>query len=74
MDGEVLAQPIVVLGKIIIPKDNKVVVEILVQWANLPQEAATWEEYHVTKQFPSFDPWGQGSTPGEGNVVSLEAE
>lgn len=47
--------------------------EIHVQWANLPKESATWEDYyHLKNQFPSFDTWGQGSLGGEGGVTSLE--
>ncbi|XP_019154659.1 PREDICTED: CASP-like protein 5C3 [Ipomoea nil] len=61
-EGEVLAQPIAVLNKRLIKRNNNAVTQILVQWANFPEEAATWEYYyHVTKQFPTFDPWGQGS-------------
>lgn len=37
IDGEILAQPIAVLDKRLIKKGNKVVVEIVVQWANLPK-------------------------------------
>ncbi|XP_031108696.1 uncharacterized protein LOC116013188 [Ipomoea triloba] len=70
-EGEVLAQPVAVLNKRLVKRDNKAVTQILVQWANLPEEAATWEDYHhVTSQFPTFDPWGQGSGGGEGNVMT----
>ncbi|XP_019163579.1 PREDICTED: uncharacterized protein LOC109159923 [Ipomoea nil] len=71
----VLAQPLASLGKRLIKKNNQAEVEILVQWANLPKEAATWENYHhITKQFPEFDPWGQGSLEGEGNVTNKEGK
>lgn len=51
-DGEVLAEPIAALGKMILKKNNVGEVEILVQWANLPIEEATWENYyHIKKQF-----------------------
>ena len=36
-------------------KGNQVVIEVLVQWANIVIEDATWEEYHkLLQQFPNF--------------------
>ncbi|XP_019197193.1 PREDICTED: uncharacterized protein LOC109191075 [Ipomoea nil] len=56
-EGEMLAHPMVVLNKRLVKRDNKAVTQILVQWANLPKESATWEDfYHITHQFPTFDP------------------
>ncbi|XP_019160031.1 PREDICTED: uncharacterized protein LOC109156634 [Ipomoea nil] len=71
-EGMVLTRPVAALGKGMVKRNNAAEVEILVQWANLSEEAATWENYHhVIKQFPNFNPWGQGSNEGEGNVMIL---
>lgn len=43
LDGEVLAELLVVLDKRIVKKNNAAEIEILVQWANLPAKEATWE-------------------------------
>lgn len=57
LEGEVLAQPVAALEKRMVKRNNQAVVQILVKWANLPIEAATWEDYHhITNQFPTFDP------------------
>ena len=43
----------------------------MVQWSNLAPEDATWEDYSfLVSQFPNFDPWGQGSFQGKGNVMN----
>ncbi|XP_019176182.1 PREDICTED: uncharacterized protein LOC109171585 [Ipomoea nil] len=73
-EGQILTAPIAVQGKRLVKQNNRAVTELLVQWANLPPDKATWEEYHHLKsQFPSFDPWGQGSSEGGGGVMTLES-
>lgn len=42
-DGQVLEEPVAVLGKRMIKKNNAAEVQILVQWANLLLEEATWK-------------------------------
>lgn len=72
-EGQALAEPLVVLGKRLVKRRNQAVTQILVQWTNLPIEEATWEDYyHIRSQFPAFDPWGQGSLGGEGDVMTCE--
>lgn len=74
-EGMIMTHPVAALGKRMIKRNNGAVVQILVQWANLPEEAATWEDFHhITKQFPTFDPWGQGSAGEEGNVMSIASK
>ncbi|XP_019163484.1 PREDICTED: uncharacterized protein LOC109159828 [Ipomoea nil] len=73
-DGQLLTEPVAVLGKRLVERNNQAVTQLLVQWANLPDSAATWEDYyHLKSQFPSFDPWGQGSSSGGGDVTTLQA-
>lgn len=67
--GQVLAEPIVVLNKRLVKRDNKVVTQILVQWVNLPVEVATLLSHHRIKQFPWFDPCGQECAKGEGREM-----
>lgn len=56
-DGLPLIEPVAILDRRMIKKGNKSVAQILVQWANLLPEEATWEDYHFIKsQFPVFDP------------------
>jgi hypothetical protein len=44
---------IAILDIRVIKKNNAVGVEVLVQWANLPAEEASWEDYHsLIEQFP----------------------
>lgn len=75
LDGEILVEPVAALGKRLVKKNNAAEVEILVQWANLPVEEATWESYHhMKKQFPHFDTWGQGSVQGGSTVMVQEVK
>lgn len=51
---------------------GKIIYEILVQWEGIPTQQATWENLEAfCAKYPSiFNPWGQGSTSGEGNVMT----
>ena len=72
-DGQPLVYPATVLDKRIVKRNNQAVTQLLVVWSNLGPENATWEDYTVLQsQFPSFDPWGQGSATGGGIVMNLE--
>ncbi|KAE8728969.1 hypothetical protein F3Y22_tig00004035pilonHSYRG00004 [Hibiscus syriacus] len=69
-DGQLKIYPAIVLDKRSVKRQNRPVTQLLIQWSNLSPENATWEDYSALKsQFPDFDPWGQGSTAGEGNVM-----
>ncbi|XP_074351794.1 uncharacterized protein LOC141690939 [Apium graveolens] len=48
-------------------KNNAAMVQWLVKWQDYPEEEATWENATtIIQKFPSFDPWGQGSSHGRG--------
>ncbi|KAK9040867.1 hypothetical protein V6N11_016003 [Hibiscus sabdariffa] len=69
-DGTLRVYPTMVLDKRVVKRHNQPVSQLLIQWSNLGDECATWEDYSALKrQFPDFDPWGQGSSAGEGNVM-----
>lgn len=54
-DGQPLIEPIVVLDRTMVKKGNKASTQILVQWANMLPEEATWEDYKfIVSQFPDF--------------------
>lgn len=52
VEGNILVEPVAVLERRVIPRNNESVVQWLVQWMNLPQEAATWEDVVL----PEFHP------------------
>jgi hypothetical protein len=53
--GEVRALPGAILDRRIVKRHNRADVEVLIQWAHLPQEDATWEPYKTIKErFPDF--------------------
>ncbi|KAE8674806.1 Bifunctional nuclease 2 [Hibiscus syriacus] len=69
-EGQFHIEPSQVLGKRIINRNNRPVTQLLVRWTNLDASHDTWEDYSVLRgQFPSFDPWGQGSSRGVGIVM-----
>ncbi|GMI71757.1 hypothetical protein HRI_000845000 [Hibiscus trionum] len=73
-DGQLKISPLRALDKRIVKRNNTAVTQILVQWANLVPENATWEDFSVLQsQFPEFDPWGQGSI-GAGGIVTMEGK
>lgn len=43
-DGGVLVQPVAILRRKMVKVNNGVGVKVLVQWANLSEEEATWED------------------------------
>uniref|UniRef100_A0A0A9GF89 Integrase catalytic domain-containing protein n=1 Tax=Arundo donax TaxID=35708 RepID=A0A0A9GF89_ARUDO len=56
-EGNVKTEPVAVLARRVVPRNNEHVAQWLVQWANLPEEAATWEDYKfICSVFPSFNP------------------
>ena len=73
--GQPLVYPAAILDKRITKRNNQAVTQLLVQWSNLAPESATWEDYSfLVSQFPDFDPWGQGSIEGRGNVMKARID
>jgi len=53
-EGKLKVEPVLLLDRRIVKKRNQVVAEVLVQWANMAEEEATWENYEeLIKQFPN---------------------
>ncbi|XP_021719086.1 uncharacterized protein LOC110686805 [Chenopodium quinoa] len=64
-DQTTIKVPIAVLDKRSVKRQNNAVVQWLVQWDQWPIEEATWVDAEkLEKEFPTFDPWGQGSFNG----------
>ncbi|KAL5820462.1 hypothetical protein ACOSQ3_022344 [Xanthoceras sorbifolium] len=56
-DGQILAQPVAILERKMVKKNNKAVVQYLIQWSTTSPEDATWEDAEmIRKNYPSFDP------------------
>ncbi|KAL5760069.1 hypothetical protein ACOSQ2_018907 [Xanthoceras sorbifolium] len=56
-DGQILAQPVAILDRKMVKKDNKAVVQYLIQWSASSPEDATWEDATmIRRSFPTFDP------------------
>lgn len=50
--------PAAILQRRLVRKGNAATPQVLVQWAHLPLDAATWEDYYVLKQrYPNADLW-----------------
>jgi hypothetical protein len=55
--GEVF--PEAVLARRLVKKGGKAIPQAKIKWANLPEEAATWEDWYVLlKRFPGFHAGG----------------
>ncbi len=53
--------PLTILDNRIVKIFNTATTQALVQWSNLSMEDAILEYYYdLKRQFPNFDPWGQG--------------
>lgn len=64
-------EPEAILQRRLVKKGNHVVPQVLVKWSQLPESAATWEDFYVVKKrFPSAIAWGQASSHGVGNVTT----
>lgn len=56
-DGNFRIEPIAVVDRRLVKRNNKPVNQVLVQWSNSTPEDATWEDYNfITSQFPNFKP------------------
>lgn len=61
--------PVSILQRRLVRKGNSAAPQILVKWAHLPEEMATWEDYYVLKQkYPAAPIWdedGRNADQGE---------
>jgi hypothetical protein len=56
-DGTVKTEPLAVLARRVIPRQNEPVVQWLIHWENLTPEDATWEDAtFIQATFPHFRP------------------
>lgn len=56
-EGQFLVQPVAVLQRRMVKKDNKAVAQWLNQWSNTIPEDASWEDTAtIQEQYPGFDP------------------
>jgi hypothetical protein len=59
--------PETVLMRRLVKKGGKAVPQAKIKWKNLPEEAATWEDWYVLlKRFPTFLAGGPASPDGGG--------
>ncbi|KAG8386794.1 hypothetical protein BUALT_Bualt03G0185900 [Buddleja alternifolia] len=69
--GQTQIYPTAILARRIIPRNNRPVTQMLVQWAHSRPELATWEDLaYLCAKFPQFDSCGQESFPQGGNVTN----
>jgi hypothetical protein len=70
-DGRLQFWPVAILKRRIFKRNNQVEVEVLIQWANLPAEESTCENYQELKnQFPNVSL--EDKTVLEGEVLSAQ--
>ncbi|XP_071685247.1 uncharacterized protein [Lolium perenne] len=66
--------PAVILQRRLVKKGNAAAPQVLVHWAHLPADAATWEDYYVLKQrYPNATLWEEeqeGVQAQEGSSVT----
>lgn len=57
LDGMIPKEPIHVLDRCMVKRDNQVFTEVFIEWANTFPKDATWEVLHELRQwYPAFDP------------------
>jgi len=55
--GNIKVAPLTLLERRMIPRNNEPVVQWKIQWTNLPESEATWEDADfIRRVFPSFNP------------------
>lgn len=56
-DGQFLVEPVAILERRIVKRQNRVVHQVRIQWFNMSPEEATWEDCDtILRRFPNFDP------------------
>ena len=74
-EGELYIEPIAVLDRRIVPRNNQAVTQVLIQWSQMPVKEATWEDWSIINShfLDFFNPWGQGFC-NEGGIVMTQLE
>jgi hypothetical protein len=58
----------------LVKKGNNAIVQVLVKWTKLPQDATSWENENIMHTiFPKALAWGQTSSSGAGTITTVEA-
>lgn len=66
-------EPELVLDRRVHIKARRAVTQLLIKWANLPPEMATWEDEDILfHKFPEFSAWGQAVAKEGGDVAVPE--
>ena len=56
-EGQIKTEPVAVLQRRMIPRNNELVIQCLILWQNLTLADATWEDAtYIQSAFPSFEP------------------
>uniref|UniRef100_A0A453BKD5 Chromo domain-containing protein n=1 Tax=Aegilops tauschii subsp. strangulata TaxID=200361 RepID=A0A453BKD5_AEGTS len=67
------AQPAAILDRRMMKRGNAPVVQLQIQWDNMPSSAATWEDYDVLRQrFPTASIWEEDTSQGGDNVAPAD--
>ncbi|CAM8876911.1 unnamed protein product [Rhodiola kirilowii] len=55
-EGQMKSEPEAILSRRLVKHNNQAVVQVLIKWANLYEDEATWEDYNAIKsQFPQVE-------------------
>lgn len=59
-----------ILDRRMVKKGNSAITQVQIKWTNLPDDAATWEDWEVlAARFPFVLAWGQAKISRGGNVT-----
>ncbi|KAK1607032.1 hypothetical protein QYE76_030705 [Lolium multiflorum] len=59
-----------ILDRRMVKKGNSAITQVLIKWSQIPEDAATWEDWDVlATRFPAVLAWGQASSPPGGIVT-----
>jgi hypothetical protein len=60
-----------ILDRRLVKRGHNALPQVLIKWTNLPEDAATWENWETLKvKFPAVLAWGQASSSGGGPVTT----
>jgi hypothetical protein len=68
----VMPVPVAILDRRLVRKGNSSSPQVLIQWAHVPPDCATWEDYYVLKQrYPAASLWEDEQAQGGGQCHAL---